>query len=453
MAALIALVIAVSGSRLSPAAALWLLVPPLVGLAVVLASSWRSPSLPEVARVLDRDLALDERLGTAVEISDAGVAVDGLAALVLAQADTALVASQLSGARPAHRSARREWIGIAGAVVIIAILLVLISGRGEPLGPGGPAAVSSTGHPAGPTSIASGSGANHPRHITGRTRSVGSTGTRATSPSLKTSGRSPALSVVTPPHNSTTAGKLPLGGGNQRTPPGSLGRSGSQTAGLGARAGTRGAGSESSRAGSGSSGQASTHSDGLSRGGRPGSSRGAPGPGRTANPQRIGAGSRAGTFNSNPTSNTRGSTKAPTSSGNNPTQSTGNTRIPSARSGTQTTRSPNGHAHSVGSGAGAGSGGNAVGRPQTKGLPSGLGTRLPIQAGYTPARDRSGPKTGSPAGRTGGKGPARSASENGGGRATAVTFPYIPPSADIGPTDNALLQHYFRSASTVAGRW
>src|SRR5487761_1669818 len=97
LGALIASGFAVSGSRLNLAVALCLALPPLVALAVVLASSWRYPSQREVARVFDRDLALDERLGTAAEISGAGLAVEGLAALVLAEANAALATSHLNG--------------------------------------------------------------------------------------------------------------------------------------------------------------------------------------------------------------------------------------------------------------------------------------------------------------------------------------------------------------------
>ncbi len=149
LGALIALVFAVSGSMLNLAVALCLSVPPLVALAVVLASSWREPSQREVARVFDRDLELDERLGTAVEISGAGLAVDGLAALVLAEANVALATSHLSGVRPTHRSARREWLVSAGALLIISFLLFLIAGRGESSGLGRLAAGTSAGHPAG----------------------------------------------------------------------------------------------------------------------------------------------------------------------------------------------------------------------------------------------------------------------------------------------------------------
>ena len=124
----------------------------------------------------------------------------------------------------------------------------------------------------------------------------------------------------------------------------------------------------------------------------------------------------------------------------------------SAHSSAATQRTPSGQGHSVGNGAGSGSGGNPIGRSQTKGLRGGS-AKLPIQAGYAAARNKSGSKVGNPAGRTGGKGPARSSTEHAGGSASAVTLPYIPPSADIGPADNTLLQHYFSSARTIAGRW
>lgn len=447
LSALIASVFAVGGAKLNLAVALCVSAPPLVGLAAVLASSWRDPSQRELARVFDRDLALDERVGTAVEISGAGLAVEGLAALVVAEASAALVMSDLSGARPTHRSAQREWLVSAGAVLIASVLLVSIGGRGGSLGLGRLAAGTSFGHPVAPTSVANAHGAKHAhRLITGRTRKVGSDGQRTTA-SLKSARRNPALSVVTPSQSSAHGGRFPAQGGNQRTLHGALGRSGSQTAGLRAGAGARGAGGGG---GTRASAQASTHSAGS--GVRVGSDRGTAGRGHSTNPQRAGAGSRAGTFHSTQTSGVLGSARAQ-ASGNSQTHGRGTTKIPSAHSAGHPQRSRSGQGHSVGNSAGTGSGGSAVGRPQANGLPSGS-ARLPIQVGYnTPARGRSGPKSADPAGRSGGKGRVRSSTENDGGSATAVTLPYIPPSADIGPVDNAVLQHYFSSVPTVSKRW
>lgn len=454
LGAVIAAAIAVSGSRLTFAVALYLVVPPLIGLAVVLASSWRDPGRPEVARVLDRDLALDERLGTAVEISGAGLPADGLEALVLAEANAALVTSHLSGARPTHRSARREWLVIVGALVIVSGLLVLIAGRGESFGLRRLAAVTSARQPTGRGSVAHGGGAKHAHLTTGRTRDIGPAARLATPSSKKPSRRNSALSVVTPPRSSTAGGRLSQGrGGDQRVPPGAFGKSGAQTAGPGAKAGTRGAGGGAgSRAGRGSGAEASTHSAASSRGGRAEPGRSAAGRSHTTNPRRVGT-SRAGTSELNRTSSRAGGSAQAPASGSGQTHAAGHPSVRSAGSAAHTGSSSSAHGHaSVGSGAGAGAGDNAVGRPQEKGLPRGF-ARLPIQAGYTPARNKSGPKTGDPAGRSGGKGPARSATEHAGGAAAAVTLPYIPPSAETGSADNALLRHYFSSAATVAGPW
>jgi hypothetical protein len=445
LGALIASGFALSGSRLNLAVALCLSLPPLVALAVMLASSWRYPSQREVARVFDRDLALDERLGTAVEISGGGLAVNGLAALVLAEANAALATSHLRGARPTHTSARREWLVSAAALLIISFLLVLIAGRGESLGLRRMAAGTSAGRPAAPSSVANAGGAKHARSlITGRTRNIGPDGSRETTPSLMSAGRNAALSVVTQSQSATAGGRLPAGGGDQRTPPGAVGRSGSQTADLGAKAGTRGA-----DGGAGSS--SSTHAAGSAHRGAVGSTHSA-GHGRhTTNPQRVGAGSRAGALDANRVTGPRVSAKA-RANGNSQTHGAGNTSSPSAQSAVRTQRSRGGQSHSGGASAAVGSGGNPVGRDRTKVLPRGF-ARLPIQAGYTPVRDQFGPKRGSLAGGLGGKGRARSSTENDGGSATAVTLPYIPPSADIGAVDNALLQDYFRAAPMVSTGW
>lgn len=462
LGALIALAAAASGSGLTLAVALYVSVPPLVGLAVVVASAWRDPTLPEVARVLDRDLALDERLGTAVEISGAGRPVGGLEALVLAEASAALATSQLSGARPTHRSARREWLVIAGALVIVSGLLVLTAGRGESLALRRLAAVTPAHHPAGRTSLAHGGGAKHVHRIGGRTGNVGPAGRRGTTPSLKAASKTSALSVVAQRRRATTAGRFAPGlGGKQRTPAGAPSRLGSQTAGLGARAGTPGAragargagGGAARRAGSRSSAAASMHPGRASHSGRVRLISGPADRSHGAKPQRAGAGSRAGTSDYNRASGSHGSVRAPAGASGQ-VHATGAVRTPSARSAAHRIRSPSGHGRSVGNDAGTSAGGNPLGQRQTKGLPSAFtGRRLPIQAGYAAARNKSGPKRGNPAGSPGGKGRARSATENHGGVATAVMLPYIPPSADIGPVDHALLQHYFSSAAKVAGRW
>lgn len=447
LGALIASGFAVSGSSLNLAVALCLSLPPLVALAVVLTSSWCYPSQREVARVFDRDLALDERLGTAVEISGAGLAVDGLPALVLAEANAALATSHRSGARPTHTSARREWLVSAGALLLISFLLVLIAGRGESLGLGGPAAGSLAGHPAARSSAADAGGTRHARSlITGRTRKIGPAASRKTTPSLKSAGRNSALSLVTQSQSATAGGRLSAGGDRQRTPPGAVGRSGSQTADLGAKAGTRGAGGAGSRA----SARASTHTGGSAHSRRAGT-RSAAGGGHTTNPQRVGAGSRAGTFDANRVTRSHHSEKV-AANGNSQTHVAPNTSFPSAQSAVRAQQSLAGQSHSAGNSAGVGSGGNPVGRAQTKVLPRGF-TRLPIQAGYAPVRDRSGSRRGNPAGGSGGRGRARSSTENDGGSATAVTLPYIPPSAAIGPTDSALLQRYFRAAPMVSTGW
>ncbi len=437
---------------LNLAVALCLSVPPLAALAVVLAGSWREPSQREVARVFDRDLALDERVGTAVEIAGAGLAVDGLAGLVLAQANAALATGHQSGLRPTHRSAKREWLVSGGALLIISLLLVSIAGRGELPGLGPPGTGTSAGNRAAPTSGTGAGGAKHERRlIAGQTRNVGPGERRETASSPKSAGRNSALSVVTPAQSASVGGRLPAGGDNQRTSSGAVGRRGSQTADLGAKAGTRGAsGGADRRAGSSSNAQASTHPAGSAHGGRAASTRRAAG-GHTTNPQRVGGGSRAGRFASNRATSSHSSAKA-AASGNSQAHATGKTSSPSGQSAVHTQRSPAGPGHSVGNSAGAGSGGSPFGRPQTTRLPTGS-ARLPIQAGYTPVRSKSGPKSGSPASGSGGNGRARSSTESGGGSATAVRLPYIPPSADIGPVDNALLQNYFSSAPTVSKRW
>ena len=70
LCALIALGFAVSGSMLNLPVALCLSLPPLVALAVVLASSLRDPTRREVARVFDRDLSADPVTWVGKQLSD-----------------------------------------------------------------------------------------------------------------------------------------------------------------------------------------------------------------------------------------------------------------------------------------------------------------------------------------------------------------------------------------------
>jgi hypothetical protein len=368
--------------------------------------------------------------------------------LVLAEADSALTTSHVSHARPTHRSARREWLVSAGALLIISFLLVLIAGHSEPPGLGRLAAGTSGGHLTALSSVANTGGPKRARSlITGRTRHIAPDGTREASTAQKSTGPNSALSVVTQPHRSTAGGRAPAVGSDQRTPSRALGKSGSRAASQGAKTATRGAGRG---AGGSASAQAGRHSAESAPGDR-GSGRAVSGRGHTTNSQHVGAGSRAGTSDSTRSSGSHGSAKA-SASGNNQTHGTGNTSSPSAHPAVRTQRSLRGQNRSAGNSAGAGAGGNPFGRPQTNGLPSGF-ERLSIQAGSTSARDKSGTRSGNPAGRSGGKGRARSSAENGGGSATAVTLPYIPPSANTAPADNTLLQHYFSSTSTVTGHW
>ena len=451
LSALIALALAVSGTKLRLGVAVCLAVPPLVALTAVLASAWRYPGQREVARVFDRDLALDESIGTALEISGAGHAVDGLAGLVLAQANSALTADNLSGVRPAHTSAKREWLASLAALVILSLLLVLIASRGEFLAPG-PSPATSAGNLTAQRSVANAGVTNHdPRRTTAPTRNAGRRRTAARSPAPESTRRTSALSVVTQQHSARAGGRSSAGGGDRHNASRAGGRSGSQTAGRGDKAGTgRPGGGGGTRAGGGSRQPAGTHAPRSSQPGSVGATRRA-GAGHPTKPQRVGTGSRSQRFVSKRAATSHGSTKA-VGSGSSQAHGAGKTRSPSSHPAGHAPRSPGGQGHSAGNSAGAGSGGNPIGRHPTRALRSGS-ARLPIQAGYAPVHARSGQKSGGRARGSGGSGRARSATETDGGSAAPVTLPYIPPSADVGPVNGSLLRSYFSSGPTVSKRW
>jgi hypothetical protein len=409
-------VIALVAGTSTPARAWWLLAPLLLGLAAVAAGARRGPRTGEIARLLDRDLALAERLDTALELESRPGSETGLAAMVIAEA-TAAASASLPAARAALTPAPREWGALPVLAVVLAALLVVPArssvvhrSAANPRGaaPGAAAkgrAPSAPGHAhvATPPASASQPGAGHrpPPLVLGQAQtSAGQNRELAQGPS---------------------AGKPSRG-----APPGQLARAGNGASAPNANAG---AGQSGASATGGLGGQA-----GRASGGQASRSSGSAGPARPGGASVGGFGSA-----SRPAAGAQAGVAAPNSPG-----APGAAKTSAGRGASGSRRAPGG-------GETAGSGRGSTGE-RRHGPPSKLGTAaagLPIQSGYTPSRSSHGSaSTGNSATSGGGSGPGRVAKAGVGSGSSAGTFPYIPPTpSSAAPLDEPLLLSYFSSYS------
>lgn len=105
------------GERRAP----WLLAPLALGLLDGAIALGRGVSLDTVAQMLDRRLALRDRVTTANDILQEQAPPSGLRALVVAEAGTA-VADSFATVRLVARHPRREWLSLLAGVAVIALL-------------------------------------------------------------------------------------------------------------------------------------------------------------------------------------------------------------------------------------------------------------------------------------------------------------------------------------------
>lgn len=396
----------------------WLIAPALLGLGGVAAGVRRAPRIDEVARLLDHDLGLAERLGTAIELEPSANSRSGLGAIVLAEGAAAAWRS-LAVARAALRPASREWGALLVLGVVLAAVLVL---------------------PA--------SGATVPRGIAARRAPV-----QAASAKARAAGEAAHSHVAPPPRSSTpgAGGKRPpaLGIGNT---PASAGESRELAQGPSAgkpsrgpppkqlAAGSNGAVAPSATASAGQTGESAT----AGPAGRAGAAAGGQASSRagSASSTRRNGGSVGG-FGSatKPASGAQAGVGAP----NSPGASGAASKTPSGRG------LPGSSSHAPPGGEAAGHARGSTTEAQHPAAPK-LGTAaagLPIQSGYTPSRSSHGSaNSGNAATSGGGSGPGRGAKAGGGGGGSAVTFPYIPPTpSSVASLDQDLLLSYFGSFS------
>lgn len=162
LAVIAALVILIAGG----ARPWWLAAAAIVfALACGAVARLRRPSLATSAQIVDRALAMNDRLGTALELQAAG-ASGGLATVVRNEANAAIGPS-LGEARVRSAPASREWAWLAVIVCALAILIAVPRGGavGPPpppsnaLIPGGKAGVPGAGGSTGRRAVWAGTGA------------------------------------------------------------------------------------------------------------------------------------------------------------------------------------------------------------------------------------------------------------------------------------------------------
>lgn len=195
----------------------------------------RRPSLATSAHIVDRALAMNDRLGTALELQAAG-ASGGLATVVRNEADAAIGPS-LGEARVRSAPAGREWAWLAVIVCALAILIAVPRGGtsapppppSNALIPGGKAGVPGAGGTAGKRAVWAGTGATTPNASVPLTPNKGGPGSdpyryggkqyknnEKPAPVVGTNGlaQTPQINVAAPtPNSSAGAGSGAAGGG------------------------------------------------------------------------------------------------------------------------------------------------------------------------------------------------------------------------------------------------
>jgi hypothetical protein len=416
---------------------LWLLtalVPALVDIAY---AATRRVTRAQVARMLDRDLDLRNRIDTALELSDVGAhppnagsrladeAGTSLAGRVAVEANAAL-ASSFGRARVHTRPARGEWAWLLGAAVVL-VLLVALPGI--------------NGHSNGASRLA-GAGS---RALLGGRRGAGAAGSlKHVKPAALPVGASVdnavqnALHAAPPEIANGTTGPQPTGNGT--SPYGHGGHSaGASPAGSGLASpdvGTKVLAAPGSGAASGAG--KSTATVAATNTGKSGSTSGAgstgglsnPGASVTSTPSAVRAGGKGGT--------TPGRAGASSSAANG------------AQSSAHSGAAPPG-----GESAGAARGSSALVAGLTPDLPQGS-AGLPLQAGYAPSTSKQSSSSGVSQTPNGGGGAGRTAQTNdASGAANGTGFTVIPPTPNSSAAvEQSLLSDYFGSANQLQpGAW
>jgi hypothetical protein len=389
---------------------IWLAVPAVVAAAGIGAGLRRRLATPDVARLLDHDLSLAERVSTAVEVGARSRPLAGLPAVVVSQAGDAVAAS-LAGARAVFRPARAEWLGLLGVAAVVIGLVAVPSTASAP---------------------ARLSAATAPHHL--RRSGAGS----AHAPTPAHTGRPPST------HGSSTAG------GSRRPPPLSFGNGEAPS----------GAGRELARGPSGGKPSNNAPSNRISQGGNgevaPKTGAGA---GQSGSSATAGSKSSAGGQATNQGGSAKGGAGSSAASGAHPGAGRAATGAKAGKVGSG--NAPGGSGASARSSGSPGAfkgqhsppGGDTAGhsRGTTTGAARASAPKtatssggLPIQSGYTPSTKQTGGRQGTGPAVSGGSGRARSGAATGGGTTGSGSFPFIAPTPNsLGGGDESLLLDYF----------
>jgi hypothetical protein len=385
----------------------------LVGVSIELA---RRPSLEDVARLLDDQLGLFDRIGTGLGIQrHAGSTQRLLERRAVAEA-SGLTAASLGGSRASAVPAAREWSSLAVALVTLAVVVLagpsITSGsstnkastRTGAAGTGESAAASVRRSASTPKATSTGKKAVTPSPVDPKTAAEGHRGSSA-SPSAGYHTLKEAVQSRSTTTSSGKGAKSALGTGPAKTQPG--------------------AASEAAR--NSTSAQGIKGSIGVGSAAKPGTVSAV-----TAPSQKAGAPAHAMPNGATSKSGSSKSSSAPSSAAKQGTGAAG-TPSGSATAGHQRASTQLGNSHAI----------------------SGQASHtLPLQAEYAPARagKTSGSSHSSKTG--GGGGPGRSALVNGAGAASssgaAGAFAYVPPDGGALPEgDGELLISYFNSLGRV----
>jgi hypothetical protein len=424
------IVVLATGNGHRPA---WLIAPLLLALvdgAVVMA---RGIPADRAAHMLDADLGLHDRVGTALELQAAASAPSGLGALVVDEANTALDDS-LGSARAVGRASRAEW-GWLLAVVAALVAVALVSWNSSS------GSVSHRGNAAGLSSSRAGHGAAGGGPSGSRSASASRrAGSLRHAPKLPRGRNLEAGGVYNSSHAALNNGSNQYGHGNALSAKQLAAVRRQGLAGAGASAGVAGSTAPSGAGGASKGGTTAAHGAsgaGTQTKGKPQSGLGAGGLAAA----KSGSGSGAGA----------GSTPAPSGS---------RERSGSSASGVSPSAA-GGYNHGSG---GAPSGGDSAGGSRAASI-AGLSlvpqlqgrSRLPLQASYSPAGSNGSSRSeGTSATGNGGGGHSRTAQAGTGApSASTANLALIPPTSNATSAPSVgLLQGYFGTSDQLTfSRW
>jgi hypothetical protein len=417
------IIVTVTGSKGHPPA--WLLAPLLLALidgAVVLA---RSIPAPRAAQMLDSELGLHERVGTALELQASKIAPHGLGAMVVNEANTALRDSLGSAHAVGRGGSRREWgllLALIAALVAVAVV------------PWHSTNTTRSGHTAGLAGKSSGSGGTAPASGSSRSVAGSKNGSSLKGAPKLPSGRGLQGGIANTSSHAAQGDDYNIYGNGGHLTAKQLTQLAHQ--GIAGSGSTAGVGGSTAQAGAGAS----------NTGGNNPSSGGATGGGASAISKGT-QGLAGGALSAPTSSSAAGGASAPGAAGSGKAKAGASGVSPSAAGGYQ---KGSGGAPSGGETAGSSLAANLAGNSLTPNLNG--NTSLPLQAGYSPFGSKhTSSNEGTSVTPNGGGGPSRTAQAGGSGNSSSTSgLTLIPPTTNAASTTSAGLQQgYFGSANQL----